>query len=229
VGCPRCNQSGYAGREGVYEIVKFDAGIAELIHSNRPAAAIREFAYKRGDYLISHHAVEKVSQLLITVDDAYQKVLADEGTPQSEIAPVSRPTVSIQQAKGTAKPAEPEVSTAAILLVEDDKDNQALIRRYLEGRGYDVTVADDGIDALLELGRAKFDLILSDVNMPNLDGFKLLETMNQKKIATPIALLTAETDEAAEIKGFELGVADYLRKPIKKELFLLRIKKILGQ
>jgi CheY-like chemotaxis protein len=179
--------------------------------------------------LISHHAVEKVSQLLITVDDAYQKVLADEGTPQSEIAPVSRPTVSIQQAKGTAKPAEPEVSTAAILLVEDDKDNQALIRRYLEGRGYDVTVADDGIDALLELGRAKFDLILSDVNMPNLDGFKLLETMNQKKIATPIALLTAETDEAAEIKGFELGVADYLRKPIKKELFLLRIKKILGQ
>ena len=229
VGCPRCNQSGYAGREGVYEIVKFDAGIAELIHSNKPAAAIREFAYKRGDYLISHHAVEKVSQLLITVDDAYQKVLADEGTPQSEVAPVSRPTVSVQQAKETAKPAKQELATAAILLVEDDKDNQALIRRYLEGRGYDVTVADDGIDALLELGRAKFDLILSDVNMPNLDGFKLLETMKQKKIATPIALLTAETDEAAEIKGFELGVADYLRKPIKKELFLLRIKKILGQ
>jgi len=92
-----------------------------------------------------------------------------------------------------------------------------------------VTVADDGVDALMQLGRAKFDLILTDVNMPTFDGFKLLEAARQKKIDTPMVFLTAETDEAAEIKGLELGVADYLKKPVRKELFLLRIKKILGR
>ena len=229
VGCPKCNQSGYSGREGIYEIVKFDGEVAEMIHANKPAAAIREFAYKRGDYLIGHHAAEKVSQMLISADDAYQKVLAEEGTPQTESAAATRSPAGLDKAKETAKPANQEISQTAILLVEDDKDNQALIRRYLEGQGYAVTIADDGIDALMQLGRTKFDLILSDVNMPNLDGFKLVEAAKQKKIDTPIVMLTAETDEASELKGFELGVTAYLRKPIKKELFLLRIKKILGQ
>jgi type IV pilus assembly protein PilB len=229
VGCPKCNQSGYSGREGIYEIVKFDGEVAEMIHANKPAAAIREFAYKRGDYLIGHHAAEKVSQMLISADDAYQKVLAEEGTPQTESAAATRSPAGLDKAKETAKPANQEISQTAILLVEDDKDNQALIRRYLEGQGYAVTIADDGIDALMQLGRTKFDLILSDVNMPNLDGFKLVEAAKQKKVDTPIVMLTAETDEASELKGFELGVTAYLRKPIKKELFLLRIKKILGQ
>jgi type IV pilus assembly protein PilB len=229
VGCPKCNQSGYSGREGIYEIVKFDGEVAEMIHANKPAAAIREFAYKRGDYLIGHHAAEKVSQMLISADDAYQKVLAEEGTPQTESAAATSSPAGLDKAKETARPANQEISQTAILLVEDDKDNQALIRRYLEGQGYAVTIADDGIDALMQLGRTKFDLILSDVNMPNLDGFKLVEAAKQKKVDTPIVMLTAETDEASELKGFELGVTAYLRKPIKKELFLLRIKKILGQ
>jgi len=229
VGCPKCNQSGYSGREGIYEIVKFDGEVAEMIHANKPAAAIREFAYKRGDYLIGHHAAEKVSQMLISADDAYQKVLAEEGTPQTESAASTRSPAGLDKAKETAKPTNQEISQTAILLVEDDKDNQALVRRYLEGQGYAVTIADDGIDALMQLGRTKFDLILSDVNMPNLDGFKLVEAAKQKKVDTPIVMLTAETDEASELKGFELGVTAYLRKPIKKELFLLRIKKILGQ
>jgi DNA-binding response OmpR family regulator len=81
----------------------------------------------------------------------------------------------------------------------------------------------------MQLGREHFDLILSDVNMPNLDGFKLRETKQQKKIDTPLILLTGESDEASEIKGYEMGVADYLKKPIKKELLLLRVKKVLQQ
>lgn len=229
VGCPSCNQTGYSGREGVYELVKFDAGIAEMIRGNKPASAIREFAYRRGDYMIGHHAAEKVAQTLITADDAYQKILAEEGIVQSEPPEVKQSTIHVPQKKEISKSAGREVSKPSILLVEDDKDSQALIRRFLEGGGYEVTVADDGIDALMQLGRSQFDLILSDLNMPNLGGFKLLETMKQKKLETPIALLTGETDEASEIKGFELGVAEYFKKPIKKDLFLLRIKNILGQ
>ena len=77
----------------------------------------------------------------------------------------------------------------------------------------------------MQLGKDTFDLILSDLNMPNLDGFKLIEMLSQKNVDTPVMLLTGDTDEATEIRGFEMGVVDFLRKPIKKELLLLRVKK----
>lgn len=118
---------------------------------------------------------------------------------------------------------------ALIVTIADDKDCQALLRRYLEGQQYCVTTAADGIDAIMQLGKESFDFIISDINMPNLDGFKLLETKQQKHIAAPLILLTGETDAASELKGYETGVADYLRKPIKKELLLLRVKKVLHQ
>ena len=225
VGCAKCHGSGFAGREGVYEVIRFDNQIAEMVRANQSAAAIRDFVAQRGDFLIAHHAAEKVAQLLFPVDEVYQKILAEESLPQT-----SAPVRNAATAAAPPAPAKTTASGAAkILLVEDDKSTQRLIQTYLEAAGYGVTAVDDGIDALMQLAKERFDLILSDINMPNLDGFKLLETKQNKKIDTPLILLTADTDEASEIKGFEMGVADYLRKPIKKELLLLRVKKALPQ
>jgi type II secretory ATPase GspE/PulE/Tfp pilus assembly ATPase PilB-like protein len=223
-GCSKCNQSGFSGREGVYEVIRFDNEIAEMVRSNKPAAVIRDVVFKRGDFLIAHHAAEKAAQLLFPVDDIYQKILAEESAQQNN-APAQ---VAIAAAPQPI-PASTNAAVAKILLVEDDKSSQTLIRRHLETAGYGVITADDGIDALMQLGKERFDLILSDINMPNLDGFKLLETKQQKKIAAPLILLTGESDEASEIKGYQMGVADYLKKPIKKELLLLRVKKVLQQ
>lgn len=279
MGCVKCHHTGYLGREGIYETIRFDGEIAEMVHANKAAAAIRDFAYKRGDFLIGHHAAEKAAALLLSVDDVYKRVLAEESLSQKDavqgsgslltpvapsetpafdgLAPAStsvhgdetsppvmesgfaefiitrEPRGGSEQAPVTAPaPIETEATPAAglakrVLLVEDDKSTQVLVRRHLESQGYAVTTADDGVDALMLLGRERFDLILSDINMPNLDGFKLLEIKQQKTILTPLILLSGETDEASEIKGFEMGVADYLKKPIKKELLLLRVKKIL--
>jgi len=116
---------------------------------------------------------------------------------------------------------------ASILLVEDDKDSQKLIARFLENSDYKVTIAQDGIDALLNIGKKDFDLIISDINMPNLDGFKLLEMMNQKDIEAPVMFLTSRTSQEDEIKGFELGATDYIRKPVKKDVLLLRVTNVL--
>lgn len=233
-GCGKCNGSGFAGREGVYEVIRFDHQIAEMVRSNKSAAIIREFVFQRGDYLIAHHAVEKIAQLLFPVDDVYQKILAEESMQQksapAQVFIPAAPTAAPQPVPAsTNSAAAKSADQAKILLVEDDKDSQALIRRHLESQGYGVITADDGIDALMQLGKQRFDLILSDINMPNLDGFKLLETKQQKKIEAPLILLTGDADEASEIKGYEMGVADYLKKPIKKELLLLRVKKVLHQ
>ncbi len=222
-GCVKCNQTGYLGREGIYEVVRFDSGIADLLHGNKPVAAIREFSYRRGDYLIAHHAVEKVAQMLVAVDDTYQKILAEEVVPQSAAEPAKTPA----RAPEAAPPSRPVERAASILLVEDDRESRALIEGQLAEQNYRVTVAEDGVDALMELGRTSFDLVLSDIGAAEFDGFKLLQAMQKKGIPTPVVFLSADPDEEAEIRGLELGVAEYIKKPIKKELFLLKIKKLL--
>lgn len=113
---------------------------------------------------------------------------------------------------------------ASILVIEDDPDTQALVKRHLEQDGYETQVAGDGIEALLCLGKRDFDLILSDITMPNMDGIQLLEMTKEKGIATPLIFLTAQFSGESEQRGLDLGAADFLTKPIKKDALLLRVK-----
>jgi len=217
VGCPKCRE-GYFGREGVYEIIAFDADLLERIRTGVPISELREFIHRRGDYLISHHAAQKVKDLVFPVKDVYDKILVEE----IQLGPKEEEIKAEQKGETPQKTGAPR-----ILVVEDDEDNQLLISRILTAQGYDVSVAGDGIDALMALGTKEFDLILSDINMPNLDGFKLLEIMNQKGIQAPLMFLTARADEEDEVKGLELGALDYLKKPIKKDALLMRVKRAL--
>ncbi len=218
-GCPKCN-GGYRGREGVYEVLRFDSEIADMVRTGTPISEIRRVLYRRGAYLISHHAVEKVRQLLCPVDDVFEDVLVEELGLLPE-APMPAPAP--KPAQVTEAPAVAE-GNEQILIADDDADVQAMLKRYLENQGYGVTIAGDGVDALLYLGKQPFDLILSDLNMPHLDGFKLMEMMTQKGIRTPAIFLTGNSAEQSEQKCLELGAVDFLTKPIKKEVLLLRVK-----
>jgi DNA-binding response OmpR family regulator len=116
-----------------------------------------------------------------------------------------------------------------ILIAEDEPVSQQIVRRILESRGYETVVANDGVEALMHLGKRQFDLILSDLLMPDLGGFKLLELLNKKGISTPVMFLTASDDVEDEIKGLALGAKDYIRKPVNRDLLLLRVRKALDQ
>ena len=214
VGCPQCSQTGYFGREAVYEIIRFDPDVVDMVRSGEPIAGIRSFIQQRGDYLISNHAAEKIRTLTIALKDVHEKIFLEERVPR-KIMPAS---MDVQSALDKGKVA------GAILLVEDDEDTQKQITRILESAFYEVTTARDGIEALTRLEQKDFDLILSDITMPNLDGFKLIEMIQQKGIVTPVIFLTGSTSEQDEMRGFELGAADYIIKPIRrKELLLSRI------
>jgi CheY-like chemotaxis protein len=191
-----------------------------MVRATAPISEIRVFLRNRGGYLISDPVLEKVRNLPFSVKDAYEKVLVEE-TALGKKAPAAT-------GKAAAAAPAPE-QPPSILVVEDDEDNRNLIVRYLEGQGYRMATAADGVDALLSLGQHAYDLVLSDVNMPNLDGFKLLELIQQKGISTPVVLLTARTGTDDEVRGFELGAADYIKKPISKDVLLLRVRKILGK
>jgi len=212
VGCQQCGQTGYFGREAVYEIIRFDPEIVNMVRSEEPIAVIRSFIQQRGDYLISNHAAEKVRILTVALKDVNEKILLEEKFPRK-----AEPSSLDVESSLAAKKVYP-----AILLVEDDDDTQKLITRFLESASYDVTVAGDGIEALTRLEQKDYDLIISDIAMPNLDGFKLLEMINQKGIIAPIIFLSGSTSEQDEIRGFELGAVDYIRKPVRKELLLSR-------
>jgi type IV pilus assembly protein PilB len=229
VGCPKCNESGYIGREGVYEIISFEPEIVEMVRNNVSIVEIRNYVAKIGVKLISHHAVEKVKQLLFSPKAIYEKILVEENLSQFQKSEKSAENTSVEP-ENMPMPQNPDTNDKiSIMVVEDDIDTQNLITRYLQGDGYHVSIANDGIDALMQLGQNKFNLILSDIQMPNLDGFKFLELKQQKGIDIPLIFITSQSREEDEVKGFELGATDFIKKPVKKDILLLRIKKALNR
>ena len=114
-----------------------------------------------------------------------------------------------------------------VLLLEDDAVSSALIEGFLTEAGYDVVSVADGADALMEIGRRRFDLLVLDINVPTLSGLRLFEVMIQKGIDTPAVFITGLAGADAEARSLEMGAADFLRKPIKKESLLPRVRAIL--
>ena len=229
-GCPQCNYSGFYEREAVYEILKFDSEISKMVRDNVPVAQIRSFCKQRGDYLIGDHALQKVKDLKFSVKQVCGTILIEEGQIN---APDKKTIRSIQEEKPENKQVESKIAEEKkstekrqILLVEDDSDIRRLVARLLESGGYSVTVAEDGIEALLHMGRVSFELILSDVDMPNLDGFKLLEMKKQKGIKSPVVFLTSRANTEDEKMGLKMGATDYIKKPFDKETLLLKVDRI---
>lgn len=131
-------------------------------------------------------------------------------------------------------PAPREVTRRAdrpelVLVVEDDLVSSALIEGYLTEAGYEVVTVTDGADALLALGRRAFDLLILDINIPTLSGLKVFEIMLQKQIHTPALFITGMAGTDVEMQSLEMGAAGFLRKPIRREVLLPRVRAILDR
>jgi len=104
-----------------------------------------------------------------------------------------------------------------ILCVEDDRETASLICEELTDRGFDVTAAYNGRDGLASILKQPPDLVLSDIGMPGMSGFQLLErltSMAPRFEKIPFVFLTALGDHESELKGWQLGADDYLTKPV---------------
>lgn len=111
-----------------------------------------------------------------------------------------------------------------ILVVEDEKDLARAIRAILEFSKYSVTIAYNGQEALDEVRKQKFDVILMDVMMPIMDGITALKEMRKTGINTPIIMLTAKSQIDDKVEGLDSGANDYLTKPFDKKELLARIR-----
>ena len=112
-----------------------------------------------------------------------------------------------------------------ILVVEDEKDIQNIIKAFLENAEYKVETADDGLDAINLIQNNNYDLILLDIMIPKIDGFVVCE-MIRKNSNVPIIILTALTDEESQLKGFDKLADDYITKPFSMPVLLKHIEAI---
>ncbi|MDS1030180.1 response regulator transcription factor [Bacillota bacterium LX-D] len=110
-----------------------------------------------------------------------------------------------------------------ILVVDDDAKITAFLRRSLEYEGYQVSVAYDGFSGLKEAQKGQADLIILDLMLPGMDGFKICEEIRSFS-SVPILMLTAKDEIKDRVKGLNVGADDYLVKPFALEELLARIK-----
>ncbi len=113
-----------------------------------------------------------------------------------------------------------------VLIVDDEERMTRVIADYLRIKGYDTAEAADGEEALRQFAAFKPDLVLLDVMMPKMDGWEVCSRIRQQS-SVPIIMLTARGEEEDELKGFSLGVDEYIAKPFSLKILLARIEAVL--
>lgn len=116
--------------------------------------------------------------------------------------------------------------TQTILIVEDDPQIRRVTEIAMQSAGYATELAGDGAEGLAKARTGRFDLIVLDIGLPEMDGLSLCRTLRQTD-DTPIVFLTAKQDEVDRILGLELGGDDYIGKPFSPRELVARIKTIL--
>jgi len=131
------------------------------------------------------------------------------------------------RAKSSAEGREGEDQHNTVLVVEDNVLNRELTNALLKAAGYQVMVAKDGAEALMLIGREKVDLMLLDVDLPFIDGHSLLQAVRENGLEIPAIFISGVPGEEVEVKAFEVGAADFIRKPVKNNVLLARVAKVL--
>jgi len=114
-----------------------------------------------------------------------------------------------------------------ILLVEDDKQINELVTCYLQAEQFDVTSCYNGLEAYQKYQNKEYSLIISDIMMPEMDGFALAEKIRKIDTRIPIIFLTAKDDKLSKQYGYTLGIDDYITKPFDIDELVMKIKAIL--
>lgn len=114
-----------------------------------------------------------------------------------------------------------------ILVVEDDRDLNRFVSLTLRNYGYDATTAFNGSEGIKCAQETKFDLILTDIMMPEKNGYDLAEEIRLTDNKTPIIFMTAKEDKSSQMLAYSIGIDDYVTKPFDIDLLRLKIEAIL--
>lgn len=121
--------------------------------------------------------------------------------------------------------------TAAILVVDDSPSLRMAVRVALTGAGYSVTEASDGVDGLSKANASRFNLIITDLNMPNMDGLTMIRELRRSpsNAGVPIVFLTTESDDGIKQQAKAAGATGWLVKPFDADQLVRIARKVLGR
>src|SRR5213593_635935 len=146
--------------------------------------------------------------------------------PDAETKALHREIMNLR-AKTSAQAATAEELRKNVLVVEDNVLNRELMSALLKGAGYKVYVAKDGAEALMMIGRERVDLMLLDVDLPYIDGHSLLQAIHENGLEIPTIFFSGLPGAEVELKAFQVGATDFIRKPVKNNVLLARVSKVL--
>jgi type IV pilus assembly protein PilB len=237
LGCEACGFTGFKGRLAIHELLQVTEDVRALIATRAAESAIRQAARRVGFRTMLDDGIGKAAQGQTTLEEVLRVVPADElaeaattaaarPAPVDPVPPAGPATAPSAPAAAPARGSRPRV-----LLVEDSPTIVSVVKYFLELDGFDVVVAEDGIRGLAAARRELPDLIVSDVNMPGMDGFALVQALRADPATGEIrvVMLTSEDSIERETQGLDAGADDYLAKPVEPRRLAARIKAVLGR
>lgn len=120
-------------------------------------------------------------------------------------------------------------STKKVLVVDDEPDTLELVKLVLESGGFEVMLANNGMEALAQIETTKPDIVLLDIMMPDMDGWDVFRKIKERNSDIPIAILTAKAQNIDKLLGLHvLKADDYITKPFGKNELIGKVKKLTG-
>ena len=209
-GCKHCNYTGYFGRTAIFELLQLNQNIRDLIASRAPEKNIFQEAKKNGMRSLTEAGFAKVGEGITTM---------------AEIARVAG-TLKLDEA---VQKMEEKREHRKILIADDDEDILRVLEKCFTAVNYDVSMARDGVTLLERAIREKPDLIISDITMPKMDGYEVIQTLRSslETATVPVIFLTGRQDKESELKGIEVGADDYITKPFDEDKLMARVKMLM--
>lgn len=218
VGCPSCNNTGYQGRIPILEILEFDQPIRQALESQKSTYDLHQLARKTGMKSLTDSALEHFYAGHTTLEEI------------SRVVDPDMQEVPLKQTGGNKETTKSEFTAPVkILVVDDSEETRHLFGLILKRAGFELFEAEDGKQALELMQRKPVDMLITDLNMPQMNGLRLIREVRSliEYAAIPIIVLTANMEEKTANKALRLGADDYLHKPVDADLLLERIQAVL--
>ena len=133
------------------------------------------------------------------------------------------------QADGRTEAGDTQMASARLLIIEDDTGFATSMKRLLINAGYEAEIADTGLSGLEQLAFASPDLVLVDINLPDMTGHEVIRTAREQGLNAPVIVVSGESEIDAAILALRLGALDFVRKPIEPEILLHSVARALAQ
>jgi type IV pilus assembly protein PilB len=227
-GCPECKQAGYRGRLAIHELLVVNEEVRELITKRAPEHAVRAAARRAGMRTLLEDGIAKAAQGLTTLDEVVRVAAGDDVAPEkfgkSDLS-ISQPNVTEEPESGGLRGNE------RVLVVEDSGTIMSVIKYFLELEGFQVLEAQDGAIGLEIAKREQPNAIVTDYNMPGMDGVTMVKALRADASTRDIAILmlTSENSVETETRALAGGADDYILKPVEPRRLAARVKALLAR